>query len=294
MNYSKTIECSISFIEKHLKEELTIEEIAKNAGYSLYHFCRMFTSIQGMSVMDYVRLRRLSMARSELLLNHKIIDIAMDYGFETASGFSKAFRKEFGYSPTTYILRMGSWDGSKITTIIGGFFMNPTIKRVPAFKVAGYGIETNIENGYMKDIAAYWENYTGENLEDKMYKQLNPKKHGEVGMCITPSNNGNVIYLLGVIVEDFSKTTKDMLTMNVPEAEYAVFTIPPVDLTKEVLENDSLSDAVKSGWKYIFEKWFPNSGYIYDESKFDFEFYDERCHSRKDSTMEIYIPIKRI
>ena len=49
---------------------------------------------------------------------------------------------------------------------------------------------------------------------------------------------------------------------------------------------------IKATWKYIFEEWFKESGYSYDESKLDFEFYDERCHGRVDTVMEIYVPIK--
>lgn len=292
MNYREIIESSIDFIEANIKEDLTAHQIAAQAGYSVYHFSRLFSAVQGVSVMDYVRFRRLSLARIQLLTGRRIIDISMDYGFETASGFSKAFHKAFGYSPTTYIARMNSWEGTVIKEGIGEFIMNPIIKKMPAFKVAGYGIETNVSEGYLKDIAAYWETYNGENLENKMYSLLNPPKHGEVGICVPSSDSGNVTYLLGVVVEDFSKTTPDMLTVDVPEAEYAVFTTPPVDLTKESSnQSDPLSIAVKSAWKYIFEEWFPDSGYIYDDSKLDFEFYDERCHGRTDATMDIYVPV---
>ncbi len=51
---------------------------------------------------------------------------------------------------------------------------------------------------------------------------------------------------------------------------------------------------IKETWKYIFEEWFKDSGYIYDEDKLDFEFYDERCHYRTDTIMEIYVPVKRL
>ncbi|MCE3199922.1 hypothetical protein [Paenibacillus sonchi] len=51
-----------------------------------------------------------------------------------------------------------------------------------------------------------------------------------MGLCIPAFDSGNAVYLLGVIVEDFSRVTDDMLTVNVPEAEYAVFTTPPVDM----------------------------------------------------------------
>lgn len=101
-----------------------------------------------------------------------------------------------------------------------------------------------------------------------------------------------VSQLLGVIVEDFQKVTPDMITITVPEAEYAVFTTPPVNNISPLQQNDDpLSIAVKETWKYIFNEWFPNSDYQFDETKMDFEFYDERCHGTENSVMEIYVPI---
>lgn len=84
-----------------------------------------------------------------------------------------------------------------------------------------------------------------------------------------------------------------MLTMDVPEAEYAVFTTPPVDTSTDK-EQIEFAQVIKSSWKYIFEEWFKDSGYVYDETKLDFEFYDERCHSRPDTVMEIYVPVKKL
>ncbi|WP_264370913.1 helix-turn-helix domain-containing protein [Paenibacillus sabinae] len=60
----------------------------------------------GVPVMEYIRKRRLSLASVELYKGRKIIDIAFDYGYETQSGFTKAFRKEYGYNPTQYAVRM--------------------------------------------------------------------------------------------------------------------------------------------------------------------------------------------
>jgi len=292
LNYSKDIEKCVEYIEAHIKENITVEEIAAEVGYSVFHFCRVFSLCKEMSVMEYVRSRKLSLASIELFAGRRIIDIALDYGFETQSGFTKAFRKAFGYSPTQYAARMDGFAKGK-TIEIGGYIMKPVIVRKPAFKIAGYGIQTNVAGSmYTKDVASFWSHYEGENLESKMYKLLNPPKHGEVGLCIPSSDNGNATYLLGVIVEDYSKVEDDMLTMEVPEAEYAVFTTPPVDTTTDI-EQVGFVQVIKSTWKYIFEEWFKDSGYVYDDSKLDFEFYDERCHSRPDTVMEIYVPVKK-
>lgn len=294
MNYSADIDRCIEFIERHIKEPITAQEIADEVGYSVYHFSRIFSLVKGMTLMEYVRSRRLSLGAMELFQGRRIIDIALDYGFETQSGFSKAFRKVYNYSPTQYAARMSGYMEAKKTLKIGGYIMEPIIVKKNAFKVAGYGIETNItESNYTKDIASFWSHYDGEHLESKMYEILQPPRHGEVGLCVPFSQNGSVIYLLGVIVEDFSRVDEDMLTVEVPEAEYAVFTTPPIDTANDK-EQKEFASVIKSTWKYIFEEWFKNSGYVYDEEKLDFEFYDERCHHRVDTVMEIYVPVKNI
>lgn len=301
MNYSLDIKRSIEFIEANIKEQLTPERVAAYTGYSLYHFCRVFQACMDIPVMEYIRKRRLSLASTELFKGRKIIDIAFDYGYETQSGFTKAFRREYGYSPTQYLERMvvikGVASGEQSTLEFGGAIMKPVILRKPAFKVAGYGIKTNIaEVSYTKDIAAFWNNYDTYNLECKMYEQLNPPKHGEVGILLPDSKeSGSIIYLLGVIVENFDKVNEDMITLEVPEATYAVFTTPPVDTTGEGNDGngdqENFAKAIKKTWKYIFEEWFKDSGYKFNESKLDFEFYDERCHFRPDTVMDIYVPI---
>ncbi|MGL4737747.1 MAG: AraC family transcriptional regulator [Cellulosilyticaceae bacterium] len=294
MNYSKDIEQCVVYIEMHIKEHLTLQQIADEVGYSIYHFSRIFTACKGMTITEYIRQRKVSLARIDLLKGYKIIDVALDYGFETHTGFIKAFKKVFHYSPSQYIARVVGYELEKMKYEVGGYIMEPKIIQKESFKVAGYGIKTNISGtNFTKDIASFWGNYEGENLESKMYEILNPPKHGEVGLCVPNSGNGEVTYLLGVIVEDFSKVTQEMLTVEVPKATYAVFTTSPVD-TRQDDKQEEFAIVIKETWKYIFEEWFKDSGYMYDESKIDFEFYDERCHGRIDTVMEIYVPIRKM
>ncbi len=294
MNYREDIQRSLNYIEEHIKENITAREIAGHIGYSMFHFCRIFAAEQHISLMDYIRKRRLSLARQQLLTDEKIIDIAIEYGYDTPGGFTRAFHKEFGYSPSKYLARMKCLVPINDFNGKGGGMNEPVILTKPAFKVAGYGIKTNIEGNYTKDIAAYWTNYSGENLEARMYNQLKPPKHGEVGICITSPNEKHVTYLLGVIVGNFSKVTPDMLKVTVPAATYAMFTSPPSDTSKDTTyEDGAFTRGIRNTWKYIFEEWFEKSDYVFDESKLDFEFYDERCHSHEDSVMEIYVPVKK-
>lgn len=292
MNYNDAIALCIDYIEKNIKNELSPELIANECGYSTFHFSRVFNINKGITLMEYVKKRRLSLAAEDLFDDKKIIDIALEYGFQTHNGFSKAFKKEFGFSPTQYLKRMDRNLEKELILKFGGDFMKPTIIEKPTFKVAGYGIKTNITNGnYTKDVASFWINYDGENLESKMYQVLNPPKHGEVGLCIPSSeDNGEATYMLGVIVNDFNDATDDMITVEVPEATYAVFTTPPVNTSTEI-ENNEFANVIKQTWKYIFEEWFKDSGYVFDETKLDFEYYDERCHPTIGTVMDIYVPV---
>jgi AraC-like DNA-binding protein/Ser/Thr protein kinase RdoA (MazF antagonist) len=97
------IQRSIDYIEENLKTDITAEELSNKAGFSLFHYYRIFQSEVGMPVMQYVLRRRLINAIFEISLNGKIIDIALSYGFDTHAGFFKAFRREFDCSPSQYL-----------------------------------------------------------------------------------------------------------------------------------------------------------------------------------------------
>jgi AraC-like DNA-binding protein/ribosomal protein S18 acetylase RimI-like enzyme len=92
----------IDYIDTHLKDAISIAALAEVAGYSPWHLYHVFMGCTGRPVMEYVRLRRLHSAVDELAQGRKLLDIAVDYGFETQAGFYKAFQRHFGCSPTRY------------------------------------------------------------------------------------------------------------------------------------------------------------------------------------------------
>lgn len=100
MKYENAIFKCIDYIEKHIKEELTVEKIANEVGYSIYHFSRIFKDKMGISLMEYTKERRLVCASKELFQGKKIIDVAVEYGYQTHSGFTKAFKRKFDFTPT--------------------------------------------------------------------------------------------------------------------------------------------------------------------------------------------------
>ena len=89
MNYSNAISQCIEFIEENIKSDLTPEVIASSSGYSVFHFLRVFNINKGMTLMEYVKKRRLSLAAIDLFKGDRIIDIALDYGFKHIMVFQK-------------------------------------------------------------------------------------------------------------------------------------------------------------------------------------------------------------
>ena len=87
-------------------------------------------------------------------------------------------------------------------------------------------------------------------------------------------------YFFGPVVESKSFAPAGMETLDIPEAEYAVFRVA------KGADVSALHENVKKTWRFIFNDWFDNSGYVFDHTKFDFEYYlGEETY--------IYVPIRK-
>ena len=97
------IQKTLDYVDSNIKEDITAEELAEVAGYSVFHFYRLFQSAVGIPVMQYVLRRKLLYVIYEIGLGRKKNDVVYDYGFETYSGFYRAFIREIGYTPAQYL-----------------------------------------------------------------------------------------------------------------------------------------------------------------------------------------------
>jgi len=98
------IKSSLDYIEQNLKTEITVDDLAVVANYSVGHFCRLFAQTMDSTVASYILKRRLDHALAEIWLGKKAIDVVLEYGFDTYAGFYKAFVKMYGCSPKKYLL----------------------------------------------------------------------------------------------------------------------------------------------------------------------------------------------
>lgn len=101
MDFIQGIQNAIDYIEEGLLKEFDYEEIAKTAYVSSFHFQRIFSIVCGITLGEYIRNRRLSLSKDEVLnTNEKIIDIAYKYGYKTPDGYTRAFYRFFGVTPS--------------------------------------------------------------------------------------------------------------------------------------------------------------------------------------------------
>nr|MBP3598540.1 helix-turn-helix domain-containing protein [Eubacterium sp.] len=103
MNNREIIQESIDYIESNLKTEIAAQELSDMAGFSLFHYYRLFQSATGMPVFQYITHRKLIHAIYEIRCGRKMVDVALEYGFDTYAGFYRAFKREFGCTPSAFL-----------------------------------------------------------------------------------------------------------------------------------------------------------------------------------------------
>lgn len=291
MDYLQALEKAILFIEAHLTEPVKVEEIAGAAGYSYYHFHRVFEAVVGETVGSYLRARRLSCAAHELIFSDKrIIDIACDYRFESQEAFNRAFKKMYQTTP-------GAYRKNRIQVVVGerkmlttdrldhlqkSLTVKPDIKTINPVFVVGIRGYTTLASNRIPDLWAQF-NPLGEQISNRTSPM-----HG-YGICEVDPDfdmgkfNEHTEYseLVGVEVAGFKDIPPGMTAKVLSGGKYAVFT------HKGKLERLSLT------YDYIWGTWIPASGCELD-FRDDFEFYDERFMGadHEQSEVDIYIPIK--
>lgn len=103
MDNRRMIQRSLDYIEDNLQAEITAAELAEQAGFSLFHYYRLFQQATGLPVMQYIQRRRLLHGVYAMKQGVSKVDAALGYGFDTYAGFYKAFCREFGATPSAFL-----------------------------------------------------------------------------------------------------------------------------------------------------------------------------------------------
>ena len=288
MNYKFDMERCRAYIEEHIQDEIFPRDLAKMLGYSFYHFCYVFRICNDMPVGEYIRKRRLEQGKNALGNNVRITDIALNYGFDTPSGFSKAFRRQFNITPRDYRKQIQE---QKTKYVKGGAFMKVKTVTKDGFKAVGYSIALDGEGTIdIKNGGAYWLNSDFSSVTPEEYRKIAGENADQIGMWIHPKEkSGELSYFFGPIVDNYHYIPQGMIKVEIPAAEYAVFTTDPADLAND---KEAFGDVINKTWKYIFEEWF-DCEYHFDEEKFAFELYSDKNGGMDshDAVVDIYIPL---
>lgn len=275
---------SIDFIENNLDNDLKIDQVASISCMSKFHFQRMFSMVTGVTVAEYIRRRRLTLAAQELThAKSKVIDIALKYGYETPESFSKAFRKLHGISPS--IVRQDSQQLKAFPKLSfqiqlkGDVEMDYKIVEKDAFQVIGKGIRTSTVNGENhRKIPKFWDESNSNGFVKELEKDCGSM--GIIGACMDFDATQEKLSYLICAEKNGQAIQADWEEKNIPASTWAVFE-----------SVGAMPDAMPKTWERIFSEWFPSTGYEHAGGP-ELEVYPTTGDTTADDyRCEVWIPI---
>lgn len=282
MCYINSIKKALNYIENNLQEDIDLSAIAKEAGYSLYHFHRIFKGIVGDSMKDYVRKRRFTEAAKELVYTNKsIVEIGIKYGYESREGFSRAFEKVYGRNPSEvrrdnllYFIREPiNVDYMMFQLKLTTEGLTPLYRNLSERYVVGKKWKVKADGSNLQDIPLLWQKWNNEKESEKI---INRKCADEImGICIF--SQGNVFdYMIGHEVNTMEYVPENMVIYRLEPSLYAVFrVIGPI------------TESVQKTWDYIYSVWLSESKYKHRNID-DIEYY---YYTEGELVADLYIPI---
>jgi AraC family transcriptional regulator len=274
MRFIHDLENAIDYIEDNLCSEIDLAEAARKAACSVYHFQRMFPYVVGIPVSEYIRRRRMTLAAFELQqTNIRVIDLAVKYGYESQSSFTRAFHSLHGITPSC-----ARNERAKIMAyprlafqfnIKGAEGMQIHIEKTDSYKVFGRAIVPDWDELDLEK----WGEYADRVLMDGSHDATNiAAGFPGVALDMIQKDEWDVskVHLLQAI-HFYSKDglrhfmygwelpaggVDDTFTVvDIPKSTWAVFTTDAQDRF-----------AISELYKYVYTNWFPTSGYVQAES----------------------------
>ncbi|MDC7293484.1 AraC family transcriptional regulator [Butyrivibrio sp. DSM 10294] len=277
MDWVRTINDAIEYMEENLTEDITLADISKAVNLSAFHFQRAFTLLTGMSPAEYLRKRRLSQAASELVKGDgKVIDIALKFGFNSPESFTKAFTRFHGVSPAQAKKGEPIQFMSRYTvqiTIKGGSIMEYKIEKWEEMDLLVHAKLFNAETSET-EIPKFWDEY----YSNEEYRKI----PGYLGVCAqAKSGSDEFKYGIGCKASDVDGVPEGFEVIHIPEYDWAVFKcVGPSP------------NAIQDMWERIYKEWLPVSEYELIPDV-DIENYLPGDPSAADYVSEICIPVKK-
>ena len=248
---------ALNYIEENLDSHIDLKEVAKKAYNSEYHFKRLFSLLSGITISEYIRRRRLTVAALELKDSRvKVIDVAMKYGYQSPDAFSRAFQSFHGVIPT---LARNPEQSLKAyprmafqLTIQGGVEMKYRIVEKEPFKVVGvkYSVEMVDEI-----LSPTYEDMIAAISDNKMNELESMSDYGIVHVSVNYSENaeGKATFDQYIGAVTTKEVTDEYSTLEIPHLLWVIF------------EVDGDWQQVENHWQRIYSEWLPSSSYELEE-----------------------------
>jgi AraC family transcriptional regulator len=276
VEWIKTLNNAIGYIEEHLEGTVTNADVAENEYISSFHFQRVFSLLTGMTVGEYIRNRRLSLAGRDLAAGReKVIDVSLKYGYETPESFAKAFARFHGVTPSQAknegsVLKSFNRLAIKIK-LEGGSSMEYKIVKKEALRIAARTRQFDSDKA-QAEIPGFWTEYMRDGSHEKVC--------GMMGIC-AEAKDGRTLYGIGCPEEYIKELPKGFETIEIPAYTWAVFTC-----------RGAMPKAIQEMWGRIYSEWLPEADYELIPS-YDIELYTEGDTSSDEYISEIWIPVKK-
>lgn len=275
MHAWEVIEQSLDFIEEHLAEEISTEELANIACLSPFYFQRLFKRLVSKPVQEYVKLRRLAKVIQNLKdTDRRILDIAMDYGFSSHANFTRVFKETYGITPDEYrkdLPMLNTFDRPQVSMnyvlvdesvplVVGDIVLEiqrKTLKQPEMY----LGFETEVKISEQTPVGES----TGVDVPGQLWRRYHKEKEllgsslssgVEMGMSyMGNSTQGCFTYFAGGLVQEIpDQLPEGFVYKELPEGEYIVCRIEA-----ENFEN-LVTVALNQANKYLFGTWLPRHG----------------------------------
>ncbi|MEU2869119.1 AraC family transcriptional regulator [Streptomyces olivoreticuli] len=278
---------ALEHIESHLDQRIEVSELARIAVTSEYHFRRMFSTLAGVSLSEYIRRRRLTVAGAEVLAGERtLLEIAMRYGYSSGEAFARAFRTVHGLGPGE-ARRTGaalhSQPRMSFRLIVeGSSSMRYRVVDKEQFRVVGKKVRVPLVHAGVNPAVHDFIRSIGQEAIGRMAALSDQEPEGIVAVCdnLDPSREEGTEfdYYHGVVTRAAVPDGLDALT--VPAGTWAVF------------ENSGpFPQSLQYLWRDVFTQWFPSNPY---QSRPGPEILRTRLSpDRAQADAELWIPVER-
>ena len=278
MEWVERLNQSMNYIEEHLTDEIDYEQLARIACCSTYHYQRMFTYMAGITLAEYIRRRKMSLAAVDLQGgDERIIDIAEKYGYHSPTAFNRAFQSFHGIAPSSV-----KGEGVSVKSfspivfkiaVKGAIEMNYRIETKDAFRIVGVSVplHKDIEKNFTV-IPPKWQEISMNGTLQRLISMMDTPPMGVLGVSTCNDTEPWKYY----IAVSTSQEKNELEEYIVPAATWAIFS------------GEGTNQSIQELERRIVTEWLPTSGYEYGNAP-DVEVYLNP--DPQNAQYEVWIPV---